>query len=47
MPAIVSERLNKELNSVIDNGYAVMYIIAHRLVAKSLADGYLVGSRAL
>lgn len=45
LPDIVKERLNKELNSIINNGYAVMYLIAHKLVSKSLKDGYLVGSR--
>ncbi len=45
MPEIVKNRLEKELGSIIDNGYAVMYIIAHKLVKKSLNDGYLVGSR--
>lgn len=45
LPEIVEERLNKELNSIINNGYAVMYLIAHKLVSKSLQDGYLVGSR--
>ena len=45
LPRQVSERLEKELNSIISNGYAVMYIIAQKLVWKSNADGYLVGSR--
>ncbi|MDO5033478.1 MAG: PolC-type DNA polymerase III [Eubacteriales bacterium] len=45
LPQDIAERLDKELSSVISNGYAVMYYIAHKLVKKSNSDGYIVGSR--
>src|SRR5690606_32333880 len=45
LPDIVKERLEKELNSIIMHGFAVIYLISHKLVTKSLSDGYLVGSR--
>lgn len=45
LPDIVSARLEKELHSIISNGFSVIYLIAQKLVHKSLSDGYLVGSR--
>lgn len=45
LPEIVEKRLRKELDAIVGNGYTVLYSIARRVVRKSLADGYLVGSR--
>ncbi len=45
LPAVVQERLDKELHSITTYGFSVMYKIAQELVRKSLSDGYLVGSR--
>lgn len=45
LPEIVEQRLERELNSIIGNGFGVIYYISHLLVKRSNDDGYLVGSR--
>ena len=45
LPEIVKDRVDIELESIISNGYSVLYIIAQKLVKKSNDDGYLIGSR--
>ncbi|SFE24787.1 PolC-type DNA polymerase III [Trichococcus pasteurii] len=45
LPELVEKRLEKELNSIIGNGFSVIYLISQKLVLKSNQDGYLVGSR--
>ena len=45
LPELIDARLQLELNSIINNGFGVLYLIAHKLVKKSTDDGYLVGSR--
>ncbi|MCL6446503.1 MAG: PolC-type DNA polymerase III, partial [Alicyclobacillus sp.] len=45
LPPVIEARLQKELHSIISHGFAVIYLTAHKLVTKSLSDGYLVGSR--
>lgn len=44
-PELITERLEKELNAITSSGYANIYWISHKLVKKSLEDGYIVGSR--
>lgn len=44
---LIKERIERELNSVINNGYGVIYYVSHLLVKKSNEDGYLVGSKVL
>lgn len=45
LPPLVQARLEKELSSIVKNGFAVLYLVSHYLVKKSNEDGYLVGSR--
>jgi len=45
LPTLVKERLETELESIVGNGFAGIYLLAERMVKKSLSDGYLVGSR--
>lgn len=45
LPDIIEARLEKELDSIIGNGFSVIYLISQKLVHKSIEDGYLVGSR--
>lgn len=45
LPDLVKKRLDRELNAIIGNGYAIIYVICQRLVSKSNKDGYIVGSR--
>lgn len=45
LPEVVQKRLDKELKSIVGNGYSSLYMVAQKLVSKSLGDGYLVGSR--
>ena len=45
LPEIITQRINRELDSIISNGFAVLYLISHKLVKKSNDDGFLVGSR--